>query len=100
MAWQLFGQQHGVSVNMVFQRPDIVINMSILDSDSVKNLQPFVVVQIQFAYVVEDQSGKQIIGNILADSQDNAKNILEDAGYKVLNVMLADAGKNNPFASY
>jgi hypothetical protein len=75
-------------------------DFSIMDSAKVKNLKLFDQIETSFAYVVVDQQGKQIIGNVSAVDQGNAQKALESNGYKVVEIKEANIGRNNPFVSY
>lgn len=80
--------------------PDITVNLNILDSDKVKNLQPPSSLPIAFTYTVQDKNGIQIQGNISAASKQDAQSILEKADFKVISLKEANIGRTNPFVSY
>jgi hypothetical protein len=81
-------------------KSDVVINFNIMDSDKVKNLDPFDSQETEFTYVVFDQEGKQITGSISAVIKDDAQKLLEGAGFKVSSLKEMDIGREEPFVSY
>lgn len=84
----------------VFSAPDAAINFGILDSNQVKNLEPFGPVQTQFDYVAQDKNGKKIVGKILAASKDGAESLLREMGFKVSSLQEATIGRSEPFIPY
>ncbi len=89
-----------VSSSTLFYKPNVQIDFTTIDSPEVKNLQPFPTMQNQFTYVVEDSSGKQVTGNISADSQTDAQQLLEASGDKIISIQEVDIGRSQPFVSY
>jgi len=83
-----------------FGKPDISLNFSVVDSPEVANLQPFVVMETEFTYVVINRVGKKITGTISAVSIDDATALLEKSGYIVVSVSQMATGRSNPFISY
>lgn len=83
-----------------FTMPDIKINFDVVDSDRVKNLEPFSNIQTQFDYVATDQAGSQTQGVISAISKDEAKSILADRGLQAVSLQEVGLGRSDPFVSY
>ena len=83
-----------------FNKPDVIINLGVLESEKVKNLQPFTPVQTEFTYTVKTAAGKQVSGNISAASQDDAQSQPQAAGYTVITVSATPVGRSDPFVSY
>lgn len=80
--------------------PDIKINFNTIDSDQVKNLDPFGAIELEFFYIVEDKNGRQIIGRISAAAKNDAQKILEEGGFKVSELVETNIGRKEPFAPY
>ncbi len=80
--------------------PDIKLNLKIVDSQQVQNLQPFLNIETEFAYIATDKNGKQAVGKISATDKDNAKKSLEAMGFVVLSLQEANMGRSNPFVPY
>ena len=83
-----------------FAVPDIKIDYSLLDSDRVKKLEPFVQLQTQFEYVATNESGKEVSGRVLADSTESAQALVESEGLKVSSLKESSVGRSDPFISY
>ncbi len=79
---------------------NITINFDIIDSNKVKNLKPFDILETEFAYIVQDKNGRQITGNISAVTKDYAQKLLEESDFKVLSLKEISIGRNEPFVSY
>lgn len=79
---------------------DVSINFNIIDSTAVSNLEPFLGLEMEFAYVVEDNDGKQVTGNISAVSQEAARDLLGGAGFKVISIQEMQIGRTEPFMAY
>ena len=80
--------------------PDININLGLLDSDRVKNLEPFLSQETEFTYFAQDKFGRRINGVISAITQEQAKGLLEKNGLKILNIQESAFGRKEPFAPY
>ena len=80
--------------------PDIKLNFSIVDSAQVKNLEPFNKIEMEFAYVAQDKSGKQVVGRISAADQDGARKSLEAMGFTIVSLQESNLGRINPFVPY
>ncbi len=77
-----------------------LLNLDIVDSDKVKNLEPFTQLEVEFAYVVTDKNGQQITGNISAASKDDARTLLEASGFKASSLKEMNLGNSDPFIPY
>jgi hypothetical protein len=97
---QLINIHQSAAIPSATIRPDIAVNLSIIDSDSVKNLQPFLNLETEYTYVVQDKNGKQTTGNISAATTQDAQKMLEAAGFKVSSLTEMGVGRTNPFVSY
>jgi uncharacterized membrane protein YkgB len=97
---EFFNKNQNVPVDLSSGDQGIAINFNFLDSDRVKNLEPFVVSQAEFSYIVKDKDGKQVAGNISAHSKQEAKTLLENSEFTIINLQEMNAGKSNPFAAY
>ena len=81
------------------QEPDIAIHFSALNSDQIRNLEPFDSNLIQFNYLAKDKNGKQVSGHVLADSNIDAKKILEAQQLQIISIEEAVVGRGDPFVS-
>ncbi len=97
---KFFNKSQRITNQASLSQPTIAINLSIVDSDKVKNLEPFLQIEIDYAYVAQDQNGKQVAGTIAATSKDEAKKFLEALNLKVSSIKEANVGNSNPFISY
>ena len=79
---------------------DIAINFDVIDSPKVLSLEPFVSQETEFTYMVKDDSGKEIQGAIFAASKENAKILLEEAGFTVVSLEEMKIGRSEPFVAY
>ncbi len=87
-------------VKVSFSKPDVIINLDILNSEKVKNLNLFSNLETEFVYVVKNQQGKLVTGNILALTPFDAQNLLEESGFKVVSLKEVNIGRSEPFTSY
>ncbi len=83
-----------------FKMPDVNINFDVVDSDQVKNLEPFTNIQTEYNYVAIDASGNQSLGTISATSAEEAKNLLMANGLQVSSLQEIGVGRTDPFVSY
>ncbi len=83
-----------------YAKPEIKIDFNIMDSDKVKNLEPFESVTIDFDYTAQDKNGKQFGGQVSAFSKDAAKNFLEQQGLNIISLAEVKLGRAEPFAPY
>ena len=89
-----------VSPVLVFNKPKVNIDMSVLDSSQFKNLQPLVAMDKQFNYTATAKDKTIISGFISASSLDQAKKTLENSGLVVTSIKLVSPGRDNPFMPY
>jgi len=83
----------------VFNKPKVVIDFSIFDSEQFKNLEPFSGLKIQFSYKGRINNEEKE-GLIYAVSMEEAKKELEDLGYVVSFIEETEVGRDNPFENY
>jgi hypothetical protein len=96
----LFSRPKAVSINaLTFNKPKVNINFSIFNSEQFKSLKPFEDMKIQFSYKVR-KDGVDDEGYISAFTEEEAKKMLEDRGYTIVQIKEADIGRENPFESY
>lgn len=88
------------SVGQVFVKPKINLNFAVLDSPLVKNSVPMTKMQKEFYYIAQTNKKVKKSGSIFADSIEDAKKIIEDAGLIVLNLEEAKIGRENPFLPF
>lgn len=82
-------------------KPDIRINFSIIDSERVRDLEPFSGIMTEFIYIVREKSGRQLSGKILAKNQEEAEILLIESGLEILNLEeRTSLGKSQPFVPY
>ena len=79
---------------------NLAINFSVVDSEKVKALEPFSIKENIFAYTITDKNGRKITGNISAKTKEEAQNLLEGSGYKVVTIVEMIVGRSEPFISY
>lgn len=79
---------------------DILIDFALLDSDAVKNLEPFYHTGVVFSYTAKDKNGREVKGNITAVTQDEAKILLVGQGFVSPTVQAVPVGRNQPFSLY
>ena len=80
--------------------PAVKINFDIIDSDKVKKLEPFSLIETEFSYVAQDQDGKAVAGKVSAISKKDAQKSLESAGLKFIIFQNANASRSDPFTPY
>lgn len=86
--------------NVSVNQPNISVNLDVIDSDKFLRLEPFINLETEFAYVVQNQDNKEIRGNMLAASKQEAQKLLEDSGVTVISLKEANIGNSQPFVSY
>jgi len=84
----------------VFTMPDIKVNFGVVDSDKVKNLEPFGGIPTQYTYVATDPGGKEISGTISSESKEDTQRMLEQLGLKNIVLKEANIGRTDPFIAY
>jgi hypothetical protein len=85
---------------LVMLVPNVNVDLRILNSAALDNLESFNIMEIAFSYTVTDKIGKKINGTISAVSKEDAQKMLEASGYAVESIQEASVGRTNPFASY
>jgi hypothetical protein len=86
--------------NVIFNKPKVTIDLSILDSDRFKNLNPFDQLETQFSYNGTTDKGKISSGIISAININEARKILVGMGLLVIDLKPVDSGRLNPFTPY
>lgn len=81
-------------------KPEIKVNIAIIDSQKVKDLVPFTFLQKNFSYTAEDKNGLKVAGRVSAGSQEEAKVNLEKIGLKLLTIEDTVLGRSQPFIPY
>ncbi len=89
-----------VSPTLVFNKPKVNIDFSVLDSEQFKKLESFAKMETQFSYEAVAEKGKIVTGLISAISIDEAKNILASIGLTVTEIQEVEPGRDNPFIPY
>lgn len=82
------------------QKEEIKINFNVVDSDLVENLEPFLRIKTEFSYAAKDEKGRNVAGKISAVGMDEARDFLERAGLKILDLKEANIGRSEPFIIY
>lgn len=95
----LKGELYYIPEEGVYSR-EAMIDLSIADSEKIKELEPFPAVKSEFSYIITDKDGKQIQGKMSAINKEEAKIALEKEGFKVLLLQELFIGKKEPFAPY
>ena len=95
----LFSQPKQVASELVFNKPKVNINFEIFNSSQFKNLEPFSEMEIQFYYKARKE-GEEIEGYIASISIEEARKMLEDMDYSIIQLKEAEIGRENPFESY
>ena len=95
-----FSKPKAVSTALVFNKPQINIDMTIFDSDQFKNLQLFTHMQTQYSYKALTKDNKEKTGFISAASMNEARKVLESAGLAVTELKEVEIGRDNPFIPY
>lgn len=89
-----------VETVLVFSKPPVNVDVSVLDTDQFKNLQSFTPMEKQYAYSAKDKDNIQLAGSISAESEELARKMLEDKGWTVLELKEVKIGRDNPFIPY
>lgn len=85
----------------VYNGYDAKINTSVMDSDQVKGLVPFLEgMNLEFKYIAKDKKGKQITGSVFAQNQDEAIKVIIGKGLEIISVEEFNFIKNDPFVPY
>lgn len=99
-AMVFFSKPAPAVVGQGFIRPKIVIDFSVLDSETVTKSTTMGRVQKEFSYTATTNKGVKKTGTVFADSIELAQKIVEDMG--LVNVFLEEViiGRENPFTPY
>ena len=84
----------------VFKPPKIDINLEVLQSDKVKNLQLIGEIEKEFIYEAKRLGKKVQTGKVSAISQEKAIEILTQGGLSDIQVQEVRPGRENPFIFY
>lgn len=87
-------------VQLVFNKPKVNINFSMLESEEFKILEPFSKMELQFRYEARDEDGNPVAGLISAVSEKEAREILKLLKLDVFKVEEVGIGRENPFTPY
>jgi len=88
------------SVNLVFNKPKVDINMGLFESEEFQNLQPFMGMELQFQYTAHKQGEDDEDGFVYAESEKKAREILQELGYIISKLKEVQKGRDNPFTPY
>lgn len=88
------------SEEVVFLKPNINIDFSVLDSEELAKLVLLNNIEFKFDYEAEDKDNKKVFGSVYAQSIDLAKQSLEKNGLKIIKLEKEILGRDNPFTSY
>jgi hypothetical protein len=89
-----------VQPELVFNKPKVTIDFSILDSEKFKNLEPLMEMLSQYRYTATTSKGKPVEGVVSATSVEDAKRIIESRSLLVSNIKEVQIGRDNPFSPY
>ncbi|OGZ69157.1 MAG: hypothetical protein A3D35_03000 [Candidatus Staskawiczbacteria bacterium RIFCSPHIGHO2_02_FULL_34_9] len=85
----------------IFGQYDVKIDLGLLDSDKVKNLNLFSEeIKLEFTFTAKDKNGKSVAGNIMAIDKNEAESILKDKEFTVLSIDEYQAVNGDPFSPY
>ncbi len=89
-----------VTQEQPFIKPNINLNLAILDSNELKKLLPLEEIERQYIYTAKDKEGKEVSGKISAVSEQLAKEALENDKLIILKLEKEISGRDNPFNIY
>lgn len=95
-----FAKPKEVKPEFAFNKPKVSININVLNSDEIKNLEPFPEMEIEFAYEAFTFERKKIEGSIWAVSKEEAIKALEGLKLSVSKIEEVGIGRDNPFEKY
>ncbi len=87
-------------VPITFNKPKVTVNLTSMDSDQFRQLEPFTPIPLQFAYEAENRVRQKVKGVISATSEEEARKALEANGLVVGKIGLIIPGRDNPFTPY
>ncbi|MBI2053737.1 MAG: hypothetical protein HYT36_00160 [Candidatus Staskawiczbacteria bacterium] len=86
--------------SLIFNKPKASVNVNFLNSNELKNLEPFAEMETEFVYEALTSQKKRVSGNIWAVSKQEAIRNLEELGLSVGKIDEVLIGKDNPFEPY
>lgn len=95
-----FAKPKEIPLELVFNKPKVNINLTALDSDQFKELEPFSEMEVQFSYSAVTEKGKNVTGIISAVSENVAQEILKAMDLTVIEIKEVEIGRDNPFTPY
>lgn len=95
-----FAKPKEVQPGFSFNKPKVSINLDALNSNEIKNLEPFPEMEIEFAYEALTPERKKIEGSIWAVSKEEAIKLLQESKLSVSKIEEIGMGRDNPFESY
>lgn len=96
----IFSQPEKTVEKVIFNKAKITVDMSIFKQESFKGLQVFPEMHKQFSYNAVARNRTVQNGFISAESEQIAREILENAGLRVSNLQEITVGRDNPFKPY
>lgn len=101
MLWAfLFSGPSKNDVVVTFNKPKITVNFSSLDNPAFETLENFEKIPLQFLYNALNSRGQTVQGVVSANSEPEARAIVEGLGLKVGQIRLVFSGRDNPFIPY
>lgn len=76
----------------------VYIDFSVINSQKINQLEPFLKIEKTFSYTLEDQSKKPLNGVISAFDLNGAIVLLQARGLKILSIQEVLPGNSEPFA--
>ena len=95
-----FSQPQSSGGVIVFNKPKVNIDFKVLDSEQLKNFEPYSQMELQFAYSATNKDGRLVEGLISAISKEAAIKFIEATELKVVRIEEVKIGRDNPFAPY
>jgi hypothetical protein len=96
-----FSQPGPVAPELVFNKPKVTIDFSVLNSEQFGRLNKFEKMENRYSYeATKGENNEKITGFITDLSVTDAKKKLEDMGYRVDKIEEVDVGRKNPFEPY
>ena len=83
-----------------FQAPKITINLDILKSEAIKNLEVLPAIEKEFNYQASTAKGKAQTGKVSAVSQEEATQVLTGIGLSNIILEEVKSGRENPFTPF
>jgi hypothetical protein len=96
-----FSQPGAVAPELVFNKPKVTIDFSVLDSEQFDKLNEFKQMENRYTYEATVlETNEKVTGFTTAASYEDAKKKVEDMGYRVDKLEEVDVGRPNPFEPY